>query len=35
MRDQYEKQLKQLKEELVRMGELCEKAIGEAAKALD
>ena len=35
MRDQYEKQLKQLKEELVRMGELCEKAIGEAAKALN
>ena len=35
MRDQYEKQLKQLKEELVRMGELCEKAIGEAAKTLD
>ena len=35
MRDQYEKQLKQLKDELVRMGEFCEKAIGEAAKALE
>ena len=35
MRDQYEKQLKHLKAELVRMGELCEKAIGEAARALE